>query len=640
MKFTPQLTMLSLAVTLGLYLPHSTLANDNDELLEFVSASAQTKIQLTPAVPVTAPAQVSVPEPEPAPIKFLSAPLKAAPSAVTGVPAARTNPLTDAAMKPAGSVLRSVGETQAPAPISQVKPATRGNTPAQRTVEATEGKWLLPTATHDVTRAAVVTHTQQQQQQQQKANSNYVDSTIPAENRLTFVPDRRAGSLTSSQTVKSQQNVPSPQLTPYQPAGIKPVGSGRLSVAPSEQQLKVLFYRAVMRAITDSPRINSARSQSAAAGEAVSEAKGQRWPQVDLTTSSKSMYFGGGTRPQQGGSDLPNVGINVTTSLYDFGKLDHTIKSRENQARASSIGIKVEAEDTAWQVSNALIELSKQRLIIQISQDYVTRMKELTTMLGGIAEADPGRRSELTQAKGKFLQAQSSLDSAVSKARDTEIILYRLIGETQVPLPTAPEWQLSYANLDWALQMAEQHPTIAKSQAETQAALSEARAVKASGLPAINWVVSKNTGKDIYGQTQAFQTGVQLSWGLFHGGSTRASEQAALLRAESARQQTQEQMNDLKQRVRAADQDAHSLKTRAELYKNLTVETDRIRLAFFDQWYHLGKRTLLDVLGAESDYYNNRVSEVSSRFDSYSAIFRGYASSGQLVRWLENKAQN
>ena len=627
MKFTPQLTLLSLAVTFGLFIPRPALADENDELREFALATGQP----TRTVPATVKASSAMPDTRSAPISVAPAPVNALPPVAASASTKHSTLLAGSPVTPATPLVSRRDDRQAPAPISQAAASTRVTAPAQRSSGSAKESWRSAPATPVTTSAAVPAQTQQ---------GNFADSVIPAADRLTFVPDNNAMTSSPDKTAKSALSLPRPQLTPYQPARIKPVGNGRLSVAPSEQQLRKLFHRAVIRAITDSPRINSALSQSAAAVEAVGEARGQRWPQVDLTTSSKSMYFGGGARPQQGGSDLPNVGINVTTSLYDFGKLDHTIKSREDQARASTIGVKVEAEDTAWQVSNALIELSKQRLIIQLSQDYVTRMKELTTMLSGIAEADPGRRSELTQARGKFLQAQSSLDNAVSKARDTEIVLYRLIGETQVPLPTASEWQLSYANLDRELQMIEQHPTIAKSQAETAAAISEAKAVKASGLPAINWVVSKNTGKDINGQTQAFQTGVQLSWGLFHGGSTRASEQAALLRAESARQQTQEQMNDLKQRVLAADQDAHSLQTRAELYKNLTVETDRIRLAFFDQWYHLGKRTLLDVLGAESDYYNNRVSEVSSRFDSYSAIFRGYASSGQLVQWLANTPQN
>lgn len=77
---------------------------------------------------------------------------------------------------------------------------------------------------------------------------------------------------------------------------------------------------------------------------------------------------------------------------------------------------------------------------------------------------------------------------------------------------------------------------------------------------------------------------------------------------------------------------------RAALYKGLTVESDRIRQDFYDQWYHLGRRTLLDVLSAESDLYNNQVSEISNRFDSYSAVIQGYFSAGMLSRWLTQGA--
>jgi len=152
-------------------------------------------------------------------------------------------------------------------------------------------------------------------------------------------------------------------------------------------------------------------------------------------------------------------------------------------------------------------------------------------------------------------------------------------------------------------------------------------------MPALT-AQAKNTAEDQFGRQQAWQTGVNVSWGLFRGGSGTAAEQAALQRAEAQREQIAEQKRDLDYRIRNADQDARSMLQRADLYRNLTVESDRIRLAFFDQWYHLGKRTLLDVLSAESDYYNNRVAEVTNRFDSYSATFRGYASAGQLIPWL------
>lgn len=413
--------------------------------------------------------------------------------------------------------------------------------------------------------------------------------------------------------------------------------SAVISGAPSEQMIRGLMARAVIQATQISPRISSSRYQAEAVQGSVDEAKGQRWPQVDVTSSSKSLYFGSGNRPSNEKDDVVSFGVNVATTLYDFGQTSNTIKARQDQAKAATVAIGAESENLAQEVSAALIELQKQRLIIRISEDYVKRMKELADMLKGIVAVDQGRRSELTQARGRLLSAQSAMDAAASKARDTEIVLQRLLGSNEVVMPPASEWNMSIPDAAQLASGVEQHPLVRKALADADAARSEAAAVRSSGLPKLNWVVSKNTGRDELGRRQAFQTGVQVSWGIYRGGSNSAAERAALARAEANLQTVEEQRRDLTQRIRASVQDAQSQIERAALYRDLTNETDRIRLAFFEQWYHLGKRTLLDVLSAESDYYNNRVNEVSSRFDSYASVIRSYASAGVLSKWLSQK---
>lgn len=404
---------------------------------------------------------------------------------------------------------------------------------------------------------------------------------------------------------------------------------------PAEHDIRAAFYHAVAIAVQRSPQLRSAQYASEAAREDVKAAKGARLPQVDISTDSRRWQFGKGDR---NASTSPAIGLNVATNLYDFGQTSHTIDSKQHSVKAADSQLNAQREDLAWQVSGGLIELVKQRLIIEMSEQYVARMKELVTMLSGIVGQDPGRRSELTQATGRMLQAQSALDNAVAKARDSEILLTRLLGDAQVALPPGKLWGLNPAALNALLAQVNDHPTLTQAREQAEAAFDEAKALKSSNLPQVNWVVSKSTSRDEYtGREEAWQTGVNVSWGVFRGGSSKAAEQAAVQRAYAQREQAENQLDDLQQRVRAADQDAHSMLQRADLYRNLTTESDRIRHDFFDQWYHLGKRTLLDVLTSESDYYNNRVAEITNRFDGYSAIFRGYASAGELLHWLQGQ---
>lgn len=396
--------------------------------------------------------------------------------------------------------------------------------------------------------------------------------------------------------------------------------------------IRPVFWNAVSSALNKSAALNSARMAWEASEESVNEAKGQRWPQVNVGTNSRAAKLSKGERSTD--DQLATFYVNMTTSLYDFGKLDNTIKSRVYKENAAKLGIRLEMENVAWQVSTTMIELSKERQIREIAREYINKMTSLVTMLKGIVESDVGRRSELTQAMGKLLQAQSQFDNADARVRDYEIVLERYLGDSLPQLPKATVWQVPMQNIEKQLLQVDEHPQIMQAIANARAARSEADATRSSGLPTLNWVVNKNTARDDYGRSQAFETGIQVNWGLFSGGSTLAAEKAALLRAQASDEQANDQLQELKKKVKAASQDAKTGLQRADLYHDFAQVSDKIRSDFYEQWYHLGKRTLLDVLSAENDYFNNRINEVTNRFNAYNAIFKSHADSGTLIPWL------
>ncbi|WP_269791920.1 TolC family protein [Stenotrophomonas sp. Iso1] len=401
---------------------------------------------------------------------------------------------------------------------------------------------------------------------------------------------------------------------------------------PSERQLREIFLRVVEAAAGRSPTVARALAERSASEADVSAAKGQRYPQVDIGARSHSVEFGsGGSRSA---SD-PSLSLDITTPIFDWGRISKTIQSRSELANAADWAFEAELESSAFDVTSNMVELGKQRIIVDISQQYVNRMSDLVKMLEGIVAVDGGRVSELTQARARLLQAEASRSTADTRARDIEISLRRMVGDRPLPtLPTSTYWDIRLPELQWLLAEAVSHPVIRQAQAQASSADLQADVVRSSALPQVNWVVGKVTGQDSSGREPAWQTGLSLSWGAFRGGSARASERAARQRAEAGWKVAEQQALDLEYRIRAANEDARALVDRAELYRALTVETNKVREAFYEQWYHLGRRTLLDVLSSESEHYNNQVGEVSSRFDGYQAVMRQYASAGTLVRWL------
>ncbi|MET3633289.1 TolC family protein [Burkholderia sp. 572] len=407
-------------------------------------------------------------------------------------------------------------------------------------------------------------------------------------------------------------------------------------MTPSGDKLREIFWNAVQVAAERSPEVRQAYANFQASNADVSEAKGQRWPQIDIGSQSPTANFGPGGG--NGGSNSGNpLSVNVTTNVFDWGRTKHTIGSRQFLSDAANRAYETALGNSAFEVSTTLVELGKQRNIVDLSQQYVDRMATLVRMLGEIVEVDRGRGSELTQAKTKLLQAQASRDTAQAKVRDAELTLRKLVGDQAVLIPRTREWSIEPGNLPKLLSQVGVHPSLQQAKSEADAADLNTKAVKASGLPQVNWVVSAGLGKDGLGRQQPWQTMLTLNWGAFRGGSASAATDAASARATASWQRMELQRRDLEYAVRTADQDAHTMLQRADLYRGLSSETDRVRKAFFEQWYHLGKRTLLDVLTAESEHYGNRVAEVTNRFDGYQAVFREHHSAGELAQWLRNE---
>lgn len=404
----------------------------------------------------------------------------------------------------------------------------------------------------------------------------------------------------------------------------------------SSGNLRMILATALKLAIARSPALKQADAELGAANADVREAQGQRWPQVDVNANSKALSFGRSNQYDENGQGL---NVNMTTNVFDWGRTEKTIDSRKELSEAATQKYLVNLEALAQDVSSTLLEKEKARRASVISQQYVERMTELAGMLESIVMTDRGRASELVQAKARLMEAQASRDNWLARERDTDIKLHKLIGNAAVNLPQNIQLTLPQAELDKLLALAKDHPALRQAEAEAKASRLQAESLKAGEKPQLNWVVTKSVGRNSYLGEDPWQTMVTVSWPIFRGGSATAAREAAMLRAEAGYQNKENQQLEFEFATRAAVQDATTLLTRANLYSGLIKETGQVKTAFFDQWYHLGRRTLLDVLIAESDYNNNRINEVSYRFDSYLAVLKAYGSTGMLSRWLLGNIQ-
>ncbi|WP_024913378.1 TolC family protein [Chania multitudinisentens] len=397
------------------------------------------------------------------------------------------------------------------------------------------------------------------------------------------------------------------------------------------------FIRSMVSlALTHSPEIRSSEADVLAAGYYVDQTKGQRWPQVQVGVSTPLGTQGGNADLQRNNAKASDTSgsVSITTPIYDWGKARNQIDSAEEGVTAAVNAQNYTKEQLAYSTVSELMNLSRYQESRVVALAYVERMKQLADMLSQITAVDRGRASEFTQAKAKLLSARASLDDIEHQVSTSRIRLVRLLG-IEPNLPENISWRDSVMPASMAIASLTKNPNLLKLQAQVKAAEYEADSIKSAGLPQLNWVVSKNTAKDINGDETGWYTGLNVQWNAFSGGSQTAAQMSARARANGAQQQYEVAYRDLEYQINNLVQTRDSSFMRAEDFDRLSAETDRVRQMFYDQWYNLGKRTLLDVLTAENDHFNNQLSAINNRYDGYIANINVIASAAMLLSWID-----
>lgn len=402
---------------------------------------------------------------------------------------------------------------------------------------------------------------------------------------------------------------------------------------PGLAQLRLLVRESVNR----SPAIREAQANWRAAEQDALQARAGAWPKLDITANS------GSARLESGGSTGPaNLALSATYTVFDFGRLRHQVDARDQQAGALENQFRTVIDGTVYDTANAYLQWIKQTRLNKVYDQHIVELAGLIDKLAATVQVLPGRRSELTQAQTRMAQAQDALAAVQAKQREHQLSLTRLTGLTLTPALSAADLPALPEDTEGLLESvaAQDHPTLRAARAEATAARARLAEIQAGQKPQIDLQASKQTGTDVYGAVSPAQLFVTARWTAFDGGSGRTQSQALLERARSADERAEQLALDIRFNVLAAKADFEVQTRRIGLLRQLIPGTDQVRKDYFDQWRELGRRTLLDVLTAETEHLNTRLSLVASEVDQTLALLRmRHEAAGLRVLLLDDNGQ-
>jgi outer membrane protein TolC len=265
------------------------------------------------------------------------------------------------------------------------------------------------------------------------------------------------------------------------------------------------------------------------------------------------------------------------------------------------------------------LERSRYRQHVVVYGQYVRKMACLLEALETIVRTDRGRASELVQAHKNLQQAELAQSQALSQARQVEVRLRRLVGDGLPAAQGLSSLFLQVPPLEQLIPEVEQSSDIAGLTAQAQAADRYAQAVAAGSKPQISWTLtgSQSVGNGgSVGTTRngSYALGLAVTIPLLNPGVSAASD-SARKRARAAELQRAEALEARRFRTAEVHEQTVASFDRARRTAEVLRDSEQVRNFTLQQWQQLGRRSLFDVMGAEAEHYNLRISYVNALHD-------------------------
>ncbi|MCJ9430236.1 TolC family outer membrane protein [Kordiimonas marina] len=409
---------------------------------------------------------------------------------------------------------------------------------------------------------------------------------------------------------------------------------------------------ALAAAYESNPQLLAQRAALRATDENVSTAKSAFLPNLSGTyTHTRDHSSLTGPSQQQDGS------IAITTQGANSRSDDYSITARQNIFNGFQDRNAVKSAKSGIMAGRAQLLSVEQQVLLQAVTAYMNVVRDEAVVklnennvqvLERQLQASKDRfrvgeitRTDVAQSEARLESAKSALLSAKATLASSRALYRRVVGRTPAGLDTPSKKPELPVNLDAAVEQAmELSPGVIAAKYNEEAARYNVSKAKGALLPSLNAQASErytsnNGGLSQYGayagrdlETQSVT--VQLSVPLYSGGQRYST-------IRKAKQIRSQRMMEIHQAERVAQEtvftawDNYRAAVGQIASTEAAVHANEIALEGVRQEAAVGSRTTLDVLNAEQELLNSRVSLVRAQRDEFVAAYSLVSATGRLT---------
>ncbi len=394
--------------------------------------------------------------------------------------------------------------------------------------------------------------------------------------------------------------------------------------------------------LSQNPELAAAEALTEAARGDLSAARGGRLPQlrVEGQLGRLDQSF---TAPAIGQdqsfdqvTDPMAVRATLQQAVFTSGVLSGAINAAKSNAGAAKSSETATRQNVILAGATAMANLVQARGVLDVRRQNEDIIEQRLEESRSRFEAGFATKTDVLQSESRFAAATADRVNAESVLRSAEEDFVRVFGRTppsHLELPVLPD--ALPADLEEAVWLAEKEGPILSAQRQTaDAAQFAVREARGRSLPQVSISAEASTAADqvvaqFTGDTESYGVFLNVSMDLFNGGTNRAQTRAAKHRARAAKFQLEQTRRDVRQAV------IDSWAARRAALASIQARQGQVQAALQSRdgvvrEAEANRRTRLDVLDAELELANARVSRLEAERDAVVSAFTVLALVGRL----------
>ncbi len=412
-----------------------------------------------------------------------------------------------------------------------------------------------------------------------------------------------------------------------------------ISFTPDFAKARVTVEETLKYAFEYSPNIKSAKESREESVYNIKEARAGYFPSIGV-------WAGGGyqqnddlfTRSNKLDNDVVSyydAGIQIDQMLWDGGKTRAEVRAKTEELKYKSWQLMDAANSLAYSAISSHIDILRRQNLVKLAINNVKEHKRILALLGARVRQGLSSQGDLDLARSRLERAEATLNLHQQGLETANITYLKVTGRTApTDLANVSFPKVQYQNEEQAKNISvNKNMRIQSAMVSIESALAEVDGNKANFYPKFSLNGGSNfIDKDYMGNNKELTWSVALNmqWNIFKGGADVSRVKASTAKVKELRQDLISTMDEVSQELHTSFIIVKHAREQANLYNKSAQSAKKAKQNYTIQ-FEVGKKDLLSVLDAESEYFFSLVENEISKTDALLGEYRILAITGELL---------